>query len=394
MGWFDKVSRRFVQGRETIGDDFLIETMPDTTTVGPVSLAEARGLPGVGRGARLIADVASQLPLYAQRNTDTPEITERVYPTPPLLRDPDPAGSPGPAWVWAVTDSLVWWGNAMALQDRPGADGYPRSLPLVDVTRVRWNNDDGVWEVTDDPNRPPEVHSPSEVLHMTVHRQAGQRLGIGLLDTYQTELKVMRAAEQAQYVLLDHGVPTGLLKVASGAAISTDDAQRIKDAWIKSQAQRSVAVMSNVDFTKVSFTADELSMIPTREFNLRLASDITGVPPYMLGVPSESRVYANAETEWTNFVRITLQPYLAPVEYALSTCLPSKGMWEQRARFDMTPLMRAEAKTRWDIYKIGAELGAITIDEIRNQEGLGPLPANTPDQTTPALEVVPDAANQ
>ena len=210
---------------------------------------------------------------------------------------------------------------------------------------------------------------------MRAHAPAGSRLGQGLLDTYQTELRVMLAAEAAQYVLLEHGVPTGLLKVASGSVVTPDQAKTIKDTWVTSQARRSVAVMSNIDFQKVSFTADELSMIPTREFNLRLASDLTGVPPYMLGVPSESRVYANAETEWQNFIRTTLAGYLAPVEYGLSSSCHPKGMWDQTARFDMAPLYRGDAKSRWEVYAIGHGLGAVTVDEIRNLEGLGPMPA-------------------
>ena len=71
MGWFDRVTRRFVQGAETVGDSFLIEPFPDVTSTSPVTLSQARGLPGVGRGARLIADVASQLPVQALRNVDS-----------------------------------------------------------------------------------------------------------------------------------------------------------------------------------------------------------------------------------------------------------------------------------------------------------------------------------
>lgn len=384
MGWFDRVTRRFVQGAETIGDNFLIEPMPDVSATGPVTLVQARGLPGVGRGARLIADVASQLPVNALRNVDSDALTEKVFPTPKILKDPDPTGSPGPGWFWAVVDSLVWHGNALAHLKDPKWAGrtlrpYPTTLPLWDVAECVYNQDDSVWEV---PNRQPV--SVADVLHMRVHAPAGARTGLGLLDTYQTELRVMAAAEAAQYVLLEHGVPTGLLKVASGTVVTPDQAKTIKEAWLTSQTRRSVAVMSNIDFQKVSFTADELSMIPTREFNLRLASDITGVPPYMLGVPSESRVYANAETEWQNFIRTTLAGYLAPVEYALSTCLPSEDL---TARFDMSPLYRGDAKSRWEVYQIGHGLGAITVEEIRNAEGLGPIPPGPP-----ALEVVPDVA--
>lgn len=386
MGRLSSMVRRFVQGRETVGDAFVIEPVTQSGSAAPVTLSEARGLPGVGRGARLIADVASQLPMFAERHTDTPDITERVFPTPQVVADPGrDTMQPGPGWVWSVVDSLVWLGNALAVKDNPDGLGYPRSLPLVNMRDARYDYDLGRWEVLTVDG--PVAFRPSEVLHMKVHAEAGERLGLGLLDTYQAELQVMRAAEHAQYVLLEHGVPTGLLKVDPNAAMTPDDATRIKDKWMASQAKRSVAVMSNVDFQAVSFNADEISMIPTREFNLRLASDITGVPPYMLGVPSESRVYANAETEWNNFIRITLQPYLAPVEYGLSTCLPSRGMADQRARFDLAALARADAMSRWTVYQMGINMGAITIEEIRNREGLGPAD-NLPTPTPAPLEVV------
>jgi phage portal protein BeeE len=112
-------------------------------------------------------------------------------------------------------------------------------------------------------------------------------------------------------------------------------------------------------------------MIPTREFNLRLASDITGVPPYLLGVPSESRVYANMETEWANFIRVTLGRLLSPLEAALSDCFPR----DKQVMFNTDQLMRADSTARWTVYKMAAEIGAVTVDEIRDFEHMPPLPA-------------------
>lgn len=375
MGVFGNVIRRFVQGRETVGDQFVIEPLASAIDSGPVTIEQARGLPGIGRGARLIADVASQLDLVAERNTDNPaRIAERVYPTPRILTDPDPGVTPGTAWKWAAVDSLVWWGNTMAVPRGLNSEMRPSRLSMLDFRNCRWDSVDGYWEVQT--ARDPIRLRPSEVMHMRVHAPAGERLGQGLLDLYQEELRVMLAAERAQYVLLEHGVPTGLIKLDANSPATPADAETLKARWLASQRSRSVAVMKGADFQRVSFNADELSMIPTREFNLRLASDITGVPPYMLGVPSESRVYANAETEWANFLRVTLMPYLVTIEEALSQQLPSKGMWNQRAQFDLAPLMRGDAKTRWEVYKIGRELDALSRDEIRNLEGLGPMEGN------------------
>ena len=360
---------RLVQGVGASGDAFVVEPVSDVLGASDVTLDEARGLPGVGRAARLLAGVASQVPLYAVRNTDTPNVAERVFPTPPILRNADPAGAnPGPGWRWAVVDSLFWWGNTVGWAgDVDPVTLRPRRLPLWRTDQVWWDSRGGVWRVGS------EVFAPSEVWHVKVHAPAGDRLGRGVLADYQTELKLIRAAEQAQFVILNHGVPTGLLKVDASSGLTEEDLRGYKRKWLESQRRRTVSIMKGIEFQRVSFNAEELTMIPTREFNLRLASDISGVPPYMLGVPSESRVYANAETEWANFIRTTLGTYLTPVQFALSECLPSHGMWDQQALFDLSVLEKADSKTRWEIHRIAHEMGAKTLDEIRNEENLGPL---------------------
>lgn len=379
-----RVLRRLVQGAGVAGDGFVVEPVADALAgAGDVTLAEARGLPGVGRAGRLLAGVASQVPLYAVRNTDTSGVAERIYPTPGILRNADPGGvNPGPGWRWAVVDALFWWGNALAWAgDVDPGSLRPRRLPLFQTDQVDWDPQANQWRVAGGDVMVP----PSEMWHTKVHTPAGERLGRGVLADYQTELKLIRAAENAQFVILNHGVPTGLLKIDPNSSATQEDLELYKAKWLKSQRERTVAMMKGIDFQRVSFNADELSMIPTREFNLRLASDISGVPPYMLGVPSESRVYANAETEWQNFIRTTLGTYLAPIEFGLSDCLPSHGMWDQQALFDLAVLEKADSKTRWEIHKIAQAMGAKTLDEIRNEENLGPL---TQEPGTPALEVV------
>lgn len=360
-----------VQGAETIGRGFIIEPISDTRLGGPVSLEEAEGLPGVGRGMRLIADIGSTLDLVAVKNRgDSSRATVRVEPQPRLLADPDPGGlNPGPGWVWAVLDALGWWGNAWADATDIDSTGWPWRLPLWPTEAVVWDEPEARWRIGWD-------HlAVTDVVHFKAATRAAELLGKGVLDTYQDELRLIRAAERAQFVLMNHGVPTGLLKVDPMSGTTQAELNELVELWMDKQRTRKVAALKGVDFQRVSFSADELSMIPTREFNLRLASDITGVPPYLLGVPSEARVYSNAETEWSNFLKTTLLPKLKVIEYGLTSALP-RGI---EARFDLTPLLRGDAKTRWDIYRTARDLDAMTVDEIRNAEEMGPMPGDQGD---------------
>ncbi|MEI8082269.1 MAG: phage portal protein, partial [Actinomycetes bacterium] len=265
--------------------------------------------------------------------------------------------------------------------------GYPLSLKLLRADEMDWRPDLGIYEYR--PQGGPIVHlEPSDVLHMAIGAEAGRKMGQGIIARYQAELKLIRATEQAQFVVMNAGVPTGIISIDS-PNVTEPQAQAAKKSFLESQKTRGVAVLAKASFSPVTWNPTDMAMIPAREFNLRLASDITGTPPYMLGVPAESRVYSNQETEWTNFVRGTMGELVEPIEWGLSTCLP-RG---QEARLDLESLQRADSKTRWELYNIALTMGAMTVDEIRDRENLGPLPpaapAPKPKPNPPAPKEIP-----
>jgi HK97 family phage portal protein len=348
----------------------------DSIDVGTVTQEQAAGLPGIGRGVELIAGVMAQMPLALYRNQEQPDqirSTERLA-TPPLLRNPDPYWHGRDAWISAVASSLVWYGDAFAYRGPEVSDyrGFPLRLPLFDAEKVSYGTkENGVvktYQVVGE-NGWSEVEVP-DMLHMVVGARAGKRMGQGVLDRYQRELRLMVATENSQYVLMNSGQPVGI--VSLDVDLNQAEADAVKAGFLKAVRTDGYAVMGKASFSPVSFNSNDLSMIPTREFHLRLASDIVGVPPYLLGVPSESRVYANMETEWATFIKVTLGRYIAAIETGLSSCFPR----EVTVRFSLDSLLRSETKNRWETYKIASDIGALTIDEIRQSENLPPMPAS------------------
>jgi HK97 family phage portal protein len=164
---------------------------------------------------------------------------------------------------------------------------------------------------------------------------------------------------------MSQGRPVGVL--SSSIDISEAEATAGKQAFLKAMQDSSVAMLYNVDFKPVQWNANDLALVPTREYNLRLASDITGVSPYLLGVPSESRVYSNMETEWANFIKVTLGKYINSIEQVLSTCFPR----DKTVRFYIDELLRGDSSQRWATYEKAINLGVMTAAEVRELEGRG-----------------------
>jgi len=337
----------------------------DSITLPYVTREIAQGLPGIGRGAELIAGVMSQIAPILKDVESRPEDIAKTHDTPLLLRDPTPNWHGLPAWLGAVTEDLFYEGDAFGYRGPEVSDyrGYPTSLPLLQPERMAYQ--EGEYIFSTDTGQ--EKLAPSDIVHFVVGARSGFRFGVGILERYQTELKIMVATEGSQYVLMKNGKPMGVLSL--GIDVNVEQAQQYKAGFLEAVRDSGVAAMGNADFKPVQWNSTELSMIPTREFNLRLASDICGVPPYLLGVPSESRVYANMETEWSTFIKITLGRYVQAIQNGLSRCFPRGST----VVMNTDTLVRSDTKTRFEIYSSAITSGVMTVNEARASENLSPI---------------------
>lgn len=351
----------------------------------PVTRDKAEGLPGVGRGVDLIAGVVAQLQPTLVRDERLRETATTVQDTPPLLFNPDDQWHGRSTWLAAVTASLAWNGNAYGYAGPEVLDarGWPFRLPLLDEDGVTWQNDPqsntmaySVVGYDDQGRKIWRVIPTNEMKHFLVSPRAGKRMGRGILQRYQTELQIMAATEHSQMVIMKDGRPVGVLNIELD--VSSSEATEYKHAFVKAMNESSVAALSGAKFQPVSWNANDLNLIATREFHLRLASDITGISPYLLGVPSESRVYSNMETEWTNFIKVTLGRYLSTMEDVLSTCFVRGAT----VKFNTDQLLRADATTRWAIYEKAVNLGVSTPQSVAEMEGLPVPPEDSSSPTT------------
>lgn len=280
----------------------------EASTVGWVSRERAEGLPGVGRGVRLVSAVLAQMQPHEVRNLWDPDTPLVVLPTSQVLRDPDPAWHGYSTWMAAAAADMQWHGNCFA--DRSAAPdrlGYPTRLPLITPQRVSWQR-------STDPGRPPgwKVYvigptagstdtervelDPDDMFHAAVDVPSGKRMGRGIIDSYQATLRLMVVVERATFVVMRDGKPAGM--ISTDVDMDSDELAGVKAALIAGVRRDGIGAMVRASFNQMSWNAQDLALVPAREFNLRLASDMVGVPPYLLGVPSESRVYCvDTETE-------------------------------------------------------------------------------------------------
>src|SRR5258707_10460465 len=80
--------------------------------------------------------------------------------------------------------------------------------------------------------------------------------------------------------------------------------------------------------------------------------------------------YSNVEMDAISEVTDTLDPWLVRFEEAYFESLPRP----QLAEFDRDARIRHDIRTRYDVYRVGRDIGVLNVDEVRELEDREPLP--------------------
>jgi len=350
--------RRNVQERTTI--ELPQRSIVSQPLFGPLNVTRDTLLssPIANRCIGIIADQIASLPLHAERNG------ERIE-TPTVLAQPE-IDRTRSEFVSALVTSLLINGNAYLLANgRRDALGFPQHVVLLDPEAVTVTVRGGTISYA-------TARGPlntEEVLHIRNRTLPGHVLGLGPLDYNRQTIAHTLASDQYSANMFTTGaLPDGVLQ--SPNEITSEQAADLKQAWVAGNGgrQRGPAVLAGgVTYQPLAYSSTELELVESRKYNALVLCTLLGVPPHLVGVPSQdTKSYSSLVMDSESFVRYTLRPLAIKIEEAMSTLLP-RG---QRAVFNFDAVLRADTKTRYEAHAIGLQAGFLTVDEVRELEGL------------------------
>jgi len=355
----------------TGGDGGVIGNPPPGAGQGPLDWLSS--LPGVTRVTQIICESIAGLPWPLYRGEyellDPPEWIVDPQATRLDNRVNDPNRAPDVRlsrvefWTQWIANAF-WLGDGLVYVPVRDESGQPRPpIWLVDPFDVTIEDDRYLVDGEELP--------ANSIIHLRGFPPYRGGRGTGLLFKHAPDLALailVRGYAAAQF---RSGVPAGYLKL-NAANVSREQAGQVRDEWMAQhgRGRRGIAVLSALaDFQAISVKPVDAELSKQREWNLRDLALAAGVPAYMLGVPGDSSTYANVESRLIELTRFTHLPWCRRIESTLDAQVP-RG---QRFKLNLNGLMRADTKTRDEAYKIAAEAGWMTIDEIRELEDMPPL---------------------
>jgi len=330
------------------------------------STAEALGVPAVFRAVSLIANTCGVLSMEGFRfgaklpDADTPRLIIRPNPfTTPQLFWRDSAyhlARRGELWWWVAARDI----DSSALSLIPvdprevTVEANPKDLrfPIIQWRGQRMRNED-MRQITylPDPNDPLR--------------------GIGPLQACGAAVSVsVEAQEWAANFFAGGGMPSVVVK--SALEMTDDEAAAFKTKWTSVPNNQPRIITPTIEEVKeFSVSPEAAQLTQARDFQNGEVALMFGMPGTLLDhvTQGQSITYQNVGQEYDKFVRSCLWPnYLEPMEQTMSDLLTRSTV----GRFALGGLLRADIKTRYDVYDIALGKGIQTVEEVRAQEGFAP----------------------
>ena len=338
-------------------------TIP-TREAATVTADTAITLTAVYRAVQIIATPISKMPIHTYRFATGVELKVE---NPVLINKPD-INRNRRDFLYETVTSLALEGNAFWYKNY-GSNGQVNNLTLLPASAVSVTYKDSL-DITKGVvyDYLGKRYSSREIEHLKLFSKPGNLRGIAPIQAAGADVAAaLDLRDYAKNWFSSAGVPTGILK--TNQALNEEQASTITNNWHNKQQNRQIAVLGNgFDYQQVALSPRDALFTEIVEQNTVSIARLFGIPARMLitTVPGGSDTYTNLQDEQKTFYLTTLSSYTDAIADAFSNCLPRAT----RVEFDWQHIFRADIETRYAYYAAGIGAGFLTVDEVREKEGL------------------------
>ena len=184
------------------------------------------------------------------------------------------------------------------------------------------------------------------------------------------------AARYGSKAFQSGGIPPAVLQgpFQSGAAAqraSEDIAVTI--ARLAREGRPVMALPAGHELRSVGFSPEQMQLLELQQFCIEQIARIYSLPPVFLQDLSKG-TYSNTEQQDLYFVKHTLRRWIEQSEQEMNLKLLGRDS-DFEVRFNVDSLLRGDFKTRMEAHATAIQNGIKTPNEVREKEGMGPLPA-------------------
>jgi HK97 family phage portal protein len=190
----------------------------------------------------------------------------------------------------------------------------------------------------------------------------------GFLNRAGRTIRAAIALENASEAFAKEPVPMMVLK-SNGTNLTSERIGKLLEAWRVARSTRSTAFLNaDVELQAMGIDPNKLQLNEARMYVSLELCRAAGLPAFFASAETTTMTYSNAISERRSLVDFSLRPILTSIEQRLS--MPDFVGSGNEVRYALDDFLRGNPLERAQVYEILNRIGAMSIDEIRQQEDL------------------------
>ena len=372
MSLFGSLSNWIMGGlRRAVGVQYSTPSGYTEESAAPVTFDSAMQLSAVWACVKLLSETVASLPLDIYRKTDEGRKIDDRHPLSILLAGKVNKWQNKIEFFETVMLNLITQGNAYCVIERhagrivglvPIMSNQVEPMLLADGSLVyNYTNDNGVT-----------VLAAQNIWHIKL--MGSGTVGMSPLAYQRNTLGIAQAAESATGKIYRNGAkPSGVLSIDRVLTSSQRDQVRTNFSTLsETKDDRLIVLEGGMKFDAISLSPLDIELLSSRKFQISEICRWYGVPSVMVNDNNGSTTWGSGiEQIMQGFYKLTLRPILEKFEASILVSLMDPS---ERARyeveFDFDALLRADAKSRFESYRVAIASSVMTPNEARKQEHL------------------------
>ena len=385
MGFLSNIFRgRDAPANRTSGSAYSF-FMGGSTSGKRVNERTAMQMTAVYSCVRILSEAVASLPLQFYRyNADSGKEKAVDHPLYFLLHDEPNPEMTSCVFRETLMTHLLLWGNAYSQIIRNARGEIIALYPLMpDRMEVNRDQDGQIYYEyylsSDDAHTMKGTSvrlQEQDVLHIPGLGFDGL-VGYSPIAMAKNAIGMAIACEEYGAKFFANGAaPSGVLEHPG----TIKDPSRVRESWQatfggSANANKVAVLEEGMKYTPISISPNEAQFLETRKFQIDEIARIFRVPPHMVG-DLEKSSFSNIEQQSLEFVKYTLDPWVARWEQAMvRALLTPEEKKKYFFKFNVDGLLRGDYQSRMAGYVTARQKGWMSANDIRELENLDRIPA-------------------
>ena len=321
---------------------------------------QAMSVPAAARARNIICSTIGSLPLETYNH-----FTKEHLDPNRVIMQPDPRVAGSAIYAWIAEDLLfhgVAYGqvlDAYAASDNSRVRAWTRVAP----NRVTYNLNANQTEIT--AYMVDGMHVPATGIGSLI---VFSGLDEGVLNRAGRTIRAAQELEKAAELYAKEPVPTMVLK-SNGTNLTPERISKLLESWKVARNTRATAFLNaDVELTALGFDPQKLQLNEARQYLALEIARACNIPASFVSAETTSMTYTNMTAERKALIDFSLRNILTPIEQRLSASdFVPLGT---EVRFDIDDFLRGSALERAQVYEILNRIGAMSIEQIQEEEDL------------------------